>query len=119
MRGLERKCLARLLHHPGTCRVASHVEMQDAPTVVGDEERPVEDSNEWRDSKLLISKADRFLAAHREFQHRFTLKHSPRCICDDKCLTYLLASCFLAVSKLQVVELADVIIGHSCAIQWN
>lgn len=44
VRSLERECLAQLLDNPITCWIASHIEMQYATAVVGDEEETVEDS---------------------------------------------------------------------------
>ena len=44
VRGLERKCFPQLLHDPETARVARDVEMQDAPTIMANEEKTVEDS---------------------------------------------------------------------------
>jgi hypothetical protein len=39
VRALERKCFAQLLHGPKARRIARDVEMKNAPTIVGNEEK--------------------------------------------------------------------------------
>jgi len=41
-RGIKRECLAQLLRHPCTGRVSGHIEVQNAPPIMGDDEEAVQ-----------------------------------------------------------------------------
>jgi hypothetical protein len=57
---LKRKCFSQLLNHPGTCRMTSHIEVQDLPSVVTDHEKAVKQAKSHRRDSEEIHRRDSF-----------------------------------------------------------